>query len=129
MRAVRVHKLPKAMNCSEAKTFLRELSNACESGRPRFVLDCSGWQTVDAKSMTILLSCLEIVMMSNGDLRLCGLSHKAELVLQNAGIWRIFETFPSVESATESFHRRASSLAPHTVGQDAADHELEEMAA
>jgi len=58
-------------------------------------------------------------MMSNGDLRLCGLNHKVESMLRNAGILRIFEIFPSVDSATESFQRRASSLAPLTFEQDA----------
>lgn len=112
MRAVRVHQVPEQLSSTDARLFLRDLQKCAETERPRFVLDCSRIGNMNSSAIQFLLSCLEQVMKCNGDLRLAALTPDAESQLRHTGVLRIFETYPTSDSAVRSFHLRPTSLAP-----------------
>ena len=111
-RSVRVHEVPEGLTPAKERSFLRELQRYAEAERPRFVLDCSRVTEMDATTIGLLLSCLEVVMKCNGDVRLASLRPEAEAALRAAGVNRLFEVYPTAESAVHSFHQRTASLTP-----------------
>jgi anti-anti-sigma factor len=111
-RSVRVQEVPEELTLASERSFLRELQKYAESERPRFVLDCSRVSDMNAGTLSLLLSSLEIVMKCNGDVRLASLQPDAEAALRSAGVSRLFEVYATIESAVHSFHQRAASLAP-----------------
>jgi anti-anti-sigma factor len=111
-RAVRVHEVPDELTPAKERSFVLELQKYAESERPRFVLDCSKVSDMNTATIGLLLSCLEMVMKCNGDVRLASLRPEAEAALRGAGITRLFEVYATPESAVHSFHQRAASLAP-----------------
>ena len=110
-KAVRVHQIPLNLTAAEALNFLNDLRQFTDTERPRFVIDCSQVGAMTDQVMGLLLCSLEEAMKSNGDVRLAALSAQAEIALERAGVSRIFESFPSTESAVQSFHQRGSSMA------------------
>ena len=110
-RTVRIHQVPQQLTSSTGKAFLQHIKQGLDTQRPRMVLDCSMIWNMDAPAIDLILSCLEEVMKSNGDVRLASLTVKAADMLQLAGIDRLFETFPSVDNAVQSF-QRGTSMAP-----------------
>jgi anti-anti-sigma factor len=105
-RAVEVHLVPGNATPSRERSFLQDLVNSVKAERPRFVLDCSQIWEMDTDAIHLLLSCLEEVLKCNGDVRLASLQSGAESALRLAGINRLFEIYPTVESAAQSFQRR-----------------------
>ena len=112
-RAVRVHQMPTVVTESNKSNLLNVLQMYAENERPRFVLDCSRLWDVDSSAIGLLLDCLEEVMKYNGDLRLASLCPKAEEALRQAGVTRLFEVYSTTDSAVQSFHQRAASIAPY----------------
>lgn len=110
-RTVVVHQLPNQLTPSKVHNFLSDLQVYGETQRPRFVIDCSNVWVMDGITLNLLLSCLEEVMKSNGDVRLASLHPEAEAVLQLAGVKRLFEVYATVDGAVNSFHQRAASIA------------------
>jgi len=110
-RTVVVRQIPNQLSSSKITGFLSDLQVYGESQRPRFVLDCSNIWNMDSATMHLLLCCLEEVMKSNGDVRLASLRPDAEAALQLSGIKRLFEVYPTADSAVSSFHERAASIA------------------
>ena len=110
-RTVVVRQLPNQLTPSKLNSFLSDLQVYGETQRPRFVLDCSNVFEMDSATMNLLLCCLEEVMKSNGDVRLASLRPEAEAALQLAGVKRLFEVYATTDSAVNSFHQRAASIA------------------
>ena len=120
-RSVRVHQVPSDINPKVEHAFLREMRACTESERPRFVLDCSRVRHMDPSTISLLVCSLEEAMKCNGDVRLASLHPQAVTALSLAGVSRLFEVFDTVESAIQSYHRRAASLAPFMVAGNAAN--------
>lgn len=113
-RAVRVHQVPEMLTPKVEVVFLRDLQKYAHTERPRLVLDCSRVRTMDSATILLLLSSLEEVMKSNGDVRLASLHPDAEAALRAAGVNRLFEMYSTAEGAVNSFHQRATSIAPQS---------------
>jgi anti-sigma B factor antagonist len=112
MRTVRVHQVPEKVTTFEERCFLRKLQNDVDVERPRFVLDCSMVRSVNMATLRLLLSCLEVAMKRNGDVRLASLPAGATESLRFAGVHRLFEMFPTTAEAVQSFHQRPASVLP-----------------
>jgi anti-sigma B factor antagonist len=127
-RAVSIHQLPEQVTAITERSFLRDLQQYAEAVRPRFVLDCSMVWNMDDAMINLLLSCLEEVMKCNGDVRLASLQPEAKLILQNAGVNRLFETYVTTQDAVQSFDQRPISLAPLSVESEGRDNVSENAA-
>ncbi len=114
-RAVRVHQVPAHLTAAQEREFLSDLSLHADTERPRFVLDCSQLDRLDQRTAHLLLCSLEEVMKRNGDVRLAAFPATVEADLQASGIGRLFEFFATPELAIQSFHLRATSLAPFSI--------------
>jgi anti-sigma B factor antagonist len=111
-RTVKVHQVPQIVTPFQERAFLRKLHSDLEAERPRFVLDCSNVGDMSLATIRLLLSCLEVAMKRNGDVRLATLSESAAASIRLAGVDRLFEIYPSTEDAIQSFHERPASSVP-----------------
>jgi anti-anti-sigma factor len=111
-RAVKVHHVPEQVTAPEERAFLQNLQKHGEAERPRFVLDCSSIWDMDIATIHLLLSCLEVVMKGNGDVRLASLRPGAEEALRIAGVDRLFEIYETTEAAVQSFADHSTSIVP-----------------
>jgi anti-anti-sigma factor len=123
VRTVKVHEVPRKVTAMEERTFLRNLYLDLDSERPRFVLDCSKVESMSVTTIRLLLSCLEIAMKRNGDVRLASLPADAEASLRLTGVDRLFETYATAEEAVQSFHKRPSSLVPQPAPSEDIDND------
>ena len=121
LRTVRVHQIPENVTQQEEKIFLRDLQVYLDSERPKIVLDCSRIQAMDIATIRLLLSCLEVVMKRNGDVRLAALASTDEASLRYAGIKRLFETYKTTAEAVNSFHQRPVSVLPQALENEDLD--------
>jgi anti-sigma B factor antagonist len=126
-RMVSVHQIPSDVSSTSQMELLRRLAMSAENGHPRFVLDCSKVETMGSSEVRFLLSCLEEVMKHNGDVRLAVLNPEAQAVMKKTCMHRLFETYPTTESAVQSYQFRPSSLAP--LYADVADMDVARKAA
>ncbi len=108
---VRVHHLKEQMAPAQQEALLQDLTVHSERVRPRVVLNCSAIRRLNHTTVMLLLSCLEVAMMGNGDVRLAEVSPVVEAKLWLAGITELFELHSTAESAVQSFHRRPYSVA------------------
>ncbi len=108
-RSVRVHQIPEIFSTGSKQNFLRNVHKYAQGQRPRLVLDCSNVKNFENATLSVLLSCLEEVMRSNGDVRLASLCSEGEAALRAAGVNRLFELYPTSEAAVDSFRYRPTS--------------------
>jgi len=121
LRTVHVHQIPEKVTQGEEKFFLRDLQGNLDAERPKIVLDCSRIQSMDIATIRLLLSCLEVVMKRNGDVRLAALAATDEASLGYAGIKRLFETYKTTADAVNSYHQRPASVLPQMLENDNID--------
>jgi len=115
MRTVKVHEVPDKVKISDERIFLHKLRVNLDAERPRFVLDCSKVECMSVATIRLLLSCLELAMKRNGDVRLASLSPNGEASLRLTGVDRLFEIYASADEAVQSFHHRPASMVPQPV--------------
>ena len=108
---VRVHPIAGQMTGREQEALLRDLAIYAETERPRLVLNCSQIFKMDRPAIGVLLSCLEIAMKCNGDVRLAALHPSAEAILRRMGMIHLFEIYATPEAAIRSFNQRPYSIA------------------
>jgi anti-anti-sigma factor len=105
LRAVSVTQLPETLNEEQEWAFLEELKSSLTADRPRIVLNCSNLRAFDRLSLQLLLCCLEEAMKRNGDVRLAAVPADTRIVLESAGIDRLFKMFETEAEAVKSFQR------------------------
>ena len=127
-RPVEVLIVPMHATPSRERIFIRELQDSVKTERPRFVLDCSRVLDMDTDTIHLLLSSLEEVMKFNGDVRLASLRPGAQVALQVAGIDRLFEIYPSTDTAAQSFQSRPTSLSAPAYRSPIFDNDTENAA-
>lgn len=109
---VTIGQLPAALDAKSGRRFLRELEISMSAQRPAVVLDCSTVREMSSAAMHVLLSCLEIAMKRNGDVRLSGVSPQARMHMEIAGVDRLFRIFATADEAANSFRGRVAVM-PH----------------
>lgn len=116
---VRVHQLADQMTEREQAALLGDLAIYAETERLSMVLDCSNIFKMNRAASGVLLSCLEVAMKCNGDVRLVALHPSAEAILRQTGMIHLFEIYATPEAAIQSFNRRLYSIAgTEESGQD-----------
>ena len=108
---VRVHQIADQMTDRDEEALMRDLSIYAESERLRLVLDCSQISKLNLAVIVMLLSCLEVAMKCNGDVRLAALHPSAEATLRHTGMIHLFEIYVTPEAAIQSFDHRLYSIA------------------
>lgn len=122
---VRVHQIEDQMTAKAQNTLLLELALYAETERPRVVLDCSMIVSMNSAAIQLLLSCLEVAMKCNGDVRLAALPPAAEAVLRQTGITRLFEIYTTTEGAVQSFYQQPYSMVGAPTHGEASDRLLD----
>jgi anti-anti-sigma factor len=110
---VTVLQLPTHLNPQAKTQFMKELMMHLKIRRPRIVIDCSRIRRMDKGVIDLLLASLEEAMKCNGDVKLSELRPVAEAVVRYAGLHRIFEIFPTVSAAEQSYQRLSRSIDNH----------------
>lgn len=110
-RYARVHDITEHMTVKAWEAMLLDLAVYADAERPRLVLNCSSIFDMNRDAVCVLLSCLEVALKCNGDVRLAALHPSAEAELRHTGIADLFELFPTVEAAVHSFSQRPYSIA------------------
>lgn len=124
VRPVLAIQLPERLNMTTARELWPEVEAVLKEDRPRVVFDFSEVQRIDSAGVEMLLKSLETAMSLDGDLKLATVRPEVAVVLELTRVDRLFEMFPSVDGAVESFHGTAVQEAyqapaawyPSTVG-------------
>jgi anti-anti-sigma factor len=117
-RNVAVHQLPVKVATSEERAFLCNLQKDMNAERPLLVLDCSKLRSMNIPSVRLLLSCLEMAMKRNGDVRLASVPASLVTSSQFTGLYRLFEMYATPAEAVESFNTRLMSLVPRALHEN-----------
>jgi anti-sigma B factor antagonist len=72
-------------------------------GQSRVVVDMSKVTSLDSSGIGVLVRSLTQVKQQGGTLKLVGLPHVVEQTLKITGVLRLFEVFPQVDEAVNSF--------------------------
>ena len=111
-KTVVVRELPAKLDRHSETALLNDLRAAMKVERPAVVLDCSRMREMDVTAIHLLLCCLEEAMKRNGDVRLAGVSARANESLRGLRIDQLFRIFETSEQAVDSFQRRGAFVAP-----------------
>ncbi len=115
-RPVLVIQLPRKLNSGQARHFLSEVEPVLTADRPRVVFDFSEVSHLDSAGIDVLVRSLEMVMRSDGDLKLAGLTPEAGVILELTRVDRLFEIFPDASEAVESFQAFPAHTVPANSG-------------
>lgn len=88
---------------AEMVSMTNELNRLLDRHRFKIILHFYGLEKVDYAGLGILVENLQRFREYNGDLKLVGLSSKTKRLFHLCGAGRVFETYPSEESALRSF--------------------------
>ncbi len=79
------------------------LHKLTESGKKRVVVDLSGVQTMNSSGLSMLITGLTTMRNAGGDLKIASASKKIEGLIVITKLGTVFELFPTVRKAIESF--------------------------
>ncbi len=102
-RPVLVIQLPRKLNSGLARHFLSEIEPILTADRPRVVFDFSEVAQIDSAGVDMLVRSLEMVMQSDGDLKIASLTPEAGVILELTRVDRLFEIFATASEAVDSF--------------------------
>ena len=112
VRPVLAIQLPERLNMTTSREFWPEIEAVLKEDRPRVVFDFSEVCQIDSAGVELLLKSLEAVMRLDGDLKFAAIRPQAAIILELTRVDRLFEVFPSVDSAVESFHGMVQEGSP-----------------
>ena len=87
----------------EAEEFKFTLSKSIEQGYRKIVVDLSLCEFIDSTFLGALVVSLKKVTAMGGDLRLVGFHPAVHSMLELTRMHRVFESYPTKESAISSF--------------------------
>ena len=94
--------LPRA-TMNEAEDFKEMLSKNIQLGRNNIIIDLTDCEFIDSTFLGTLVVALKKVTSLGGDLRLVGFHPSVHSMFELTRMYRVFETFKSVEKALHSF--------------------------
>lgn len=125
-RSVSLRKLPNRFDRAQLESQYREMEICVNVDRPRLVLDCSMVERLDRPVIRFLLCSLEEALKRNGDIRLAAMHPELRAVFESMGLERLFQVYPDVDSAIESFRAaQVSFVSAEFVGIKADDIHVE----
>jgi anti-sigma B factor antagonist len=112
--------LPERVDGKLARTFARELNRELMNDRPRIVIDLSQVKQIDSDALDTLLDCMVEVANRDGAVKLGGISPEAATILELTRMDCVFEMFPTVAEAANSFSVARLEPAPDRAPEPAA---------
>jgi anti-sigma B factor antagonist len=103
-RPVLVMEMPEQLSSVETRTLMQDIQPLLDSPEPRLVFDCSQVHHIDGAAVTMFLSCLELAMKRDGDLRLAALPKEVKAFEE---LRQAFAAFTTCEEAVRSFNAPA----------------------
>lgn len=88
-----------AYTCPAVKTNLNEL---IEQGHQKIVIDLQEVPFMDSSGLSSLVSGLRLVREKGGNLALCGIQEKVQVVLRLTMLDRVFPIHPTPEAAQQN---------------------------
>ncbi len=80
--------------------------------RKRLVVDLGNVTFIDSSGLGALISALKVLRANGGDLKLANVSEPVRSILEITRLLRVFETYPTAESALESWRETGAPVAP-----------------
>jgi anti-anti-sigma factor len=87
----------------EAEDFKRTLVKDIESGKKRIVVDLADCEFIDSTFLGSLVVTLKKITAIGGDMKLVGLQPKVRSMFELTRMYRVFESYETVEEAVSSF--------------------------
>jgi anti-anti-sigma factor len=100
-----VKRLPRRFIKGQLAQFSGELQPLLRADRPRLIFDFSAVQEFDRCGAETLLHCLQQVLKENGDIKFAALPPATAVILELTGTDQLFEIYPTVLEAVESFQQ------------------------
>jgi anti-sigma B factor antagonist len=93
----------KIMGGPDAKKFRETLKELIDDGKTNVVLDLSQVKFMNSSGLGIIIGGLTTMRNAGGDLRICSAMERIESMLMVSQLNRVFELYPTLEEAIESF--------------------------
>ncbi|MHC4934163.1 MAG: STAS domain-containing protein, partial [Planctomycetota bacterium] len=82
--------------------FKEKIRGIIGEGRKQLIIDLGKVAFVDSSGLGALISALKVLRADGGDLKLANVGEQVLSVLEITRLMRVFETYPTTESALES---------------------------
>jgi anti-sigma B factor antagonist len=79
------------------------LHKLVEKRKKKVVVDLGGVQTMNSSGLSMLIGGLQTIRNAGGELKIAGASKKIESLLVITKLSTVFEVYPTLREATESF--------------------------
>ena len=79
------------------------IKKSLDDKRDKIVVDLKGVEWMGSVGIGILICCLTAVKNAGGDLRLSGLNNKIQDLLRITKLEKIFNIYPNIQNAVESY--------------------------
>lgn len=93
----------KVMGGPDAVEFRDTLKKLIDEGKKNVVLDLGKVKFMNSSGLGIIIGGLTTLRNAGGDLRICRAMDRIESLLMVSQLNRVFELYPTVEEAVESF--------------------------
>lgn len=91
------------MGGPDATALKEEIHTLVEKKKKQVVVDLSRVQTMNSSGLSMLIGAMTTLRSAGGDLRIAAASKKIEALLVITKLINVFELFPTVKKAVESF--------------------------
>ncbi len=91
-----------SLDSATAREFRKSIEPILQKSS-KVVFDMSGLRFVDSSGLGVLLSCLRVLNVGGGDLKLCNMSNSVRALIELVRMHRIFDIYPSKEDAIHAF--------------------------
>jgi len=91
------------MGGPDADTFRRTIDNAIEEDKIQVVVDMEQVSWMNSSGIGMLISALSSLRSSSGDLKLANVSERLRRPLEITKLSSVFQQFPSVSAAIQSY--------------------------
>ena len=105
-----VRQLPERFIKGELDEFCRQVEALLGAERPWLVFDFSAVKEIDRYGAEMLVACLKQALKANGDIKLASIPAAPEVILELTGASRVFEAYPNVFEAVQSFQRHSHEI-------------------
>jgi len=89
----------------EAEEFKKTLVEDIETGKRKIVVDLSSCEFIDSTFLGALVVSLKKITALGGDLKLVGFQPNVRSMFELTRMYRVFESFGTMEKAVESFNQ------------------------
>ena len=90
----------------QADELKRIIQDHISKNEIEIIIDLSKCEFVDSTFLSALITSLKSVVAMGGNLRLVAAANDVNLMLESTGMFKVFDVYPDVDSAVESFNNK-----------------------